>query len=177
MKKLLVMAAAAAGVLSLSAIDFRVECEKFTLVKEEGNDAQVSGMGSASEGQLMYFGKGKTGATAVAKIDIPESQKYYIWVRDYSMNGKSRKGTISFTVDGKSKKIGTFGDDATPDGKGGVWMWSKAPFPVKLEAGVTEFKIVGRPYCRFDEILFTSNPELKPEGKMVDVPELEPEIK
>ncbi len=177
MKKILVLAAVAAGVLSVSAIDFRVECEKFNIVGEPGNKAGVSKMGSASEGELMFFGEGKVGATAVAKIDIPESQKYYIWVRDYSMNGKSRKGTISVTIDGKSKKIGTFGDDATPSGKGGVWMWTKAPFPVKLEAGVTEFKIDGRAYCRFDEILFTTNAELNPEGKMSDVPELEPETK
>ena len=175
MKKLLVLAVAAAGVFSLSAIDFRVECENFTLVDvAETNDAKVAGMGSASEGNLIYFGKAKTGATAVAKFDIPESQKYYVWVRDYSMSGKSRKGTISFTANGKSKKIGTFGDEATPDGKGGIWMWNRAPFPVTIEAGVTEFKIVGRPYCRFDEIIFTTDPELKPEGKMPDVPELEP---
>ncbi len=164
MKKIFTLAAVIAGVFVAGAMEFKVECEKFTV----DANSKSQGMGSASEGALLFFAKG--GATATAKIDIPETQRYYVWVRDYSMNGKTRRGTLSIN----NRKVGTFGDAVTPTGKGGVWMWNKAPFPVKLEAGEATFKIVGNPNCRFDTIYFTDDPNAKPDGKMGDTPEVEP---
>ena len=165
MKKLLVLAAVVAGIFTAGAMEFKIECEKFT-TKSEG--VGNGGIGSSSNADLLLFRAAK-GGTATAKFDIPETQRYYVWVRDYSMNGKTRRGTISIN----NRKVGTFGDMPANDNHK-QWCWTKAPFPVKLEAGEAEIKIDGRYNCRFDVIYFTDDPNAKPQGTMPDVPEIEP---
>lgn len=166
MKKFFVVAAMVIGAVALSATDFIVQIEKFP----DAENVKKSAMGSALNREMVQFTAKQ--ATLTGKIDIPEEGKYWVFVRDYSMSGKWRNGFVYIN----GKKIGKFGDAPTPDGKGGVWQWNKAPFKVSLPAGEVEVKIVSNSAnTRFDAIYFTTADDVDiSKVDMSDVPELEP---
>ena len=166
MKKIFVVAAMVIGAVALSATDFIVQVEKFP----DAENVKKSKMGSAYNHEMVLFAAKQ--ATMVGKLDIPEAGKYWVYVRDYTMGGKWRNGFVFIN----GKKIGKFGDNPSPDGKGGVWQWNKAPFKVDLPAGEVEVKIVSNsPNTRFDAIYFTTEDNVDLATiDMNDVPELEP---
>ncbi len=164
MKKMTSMIAAAVLTAGVGAAEFMVECENFP--KPDG--FAIEYMGKASQGK--YLRMNKKGVSTSARTAIPEAGDYYLWVRDFTMCGNTRKAVIFLN----GKKVGTFGDKKTADGKGGVWQWNRSLLKSHLEAGELEIKIVSQSeYTRFDMIILTTDPEYKPEGSVDDVAELE----
>ncbi len=164
MKKMLTMFAAAMLAAGAGATEFMVECEGFPT----DTGFKVDHMGASSKGAFLQLAK--RGAAASAKTAIPEAGDYYVWVRDFSYGQNNRKGTVFLN----GKKVGSFGDKKSPDGKSGTWMWTRSMLKTHLEAGELEIKLVSNSeYARFDMIIFTTDENFKPEGKAEDVAELE----
>ncbi len=163
MKKLMTLLAAAALTAGAGAAEFMIECENFP----EADGFVVEYMGISSKGK--YLRMNKRNASVSAKTAIPEAGDYYVWVRDYSMCGNSRKATVYLN----GKKVGTFGDKKTADGKA-AWEWTRSMLKTHLEAGEVEIKLTSQSdYARFDLILLTTDEAFKPEGNAEDVAELE----
>ena len=164
MKKLLGLAAvlAFAGV---GATEFMVECDAFP--KPDG--FVIEYMGKASGGK--YLRMTKKNVETTARVALPETGDYFVWVRDFSFAGNSRKAIVLLN----DKKAGTFGDKKLADGvTAPAWNWTRSPLKAHLEAG--ELKITLKAlsdYARFDTIILTTDENYKPEGSVDDVAELE----
>ncbi|MCQ2379055.1 MAG: hypothetical protein MJ016_07625 [Victivallaceae bacterium] len=164
MKKLMVWAAALAFA-GVGATEFMVECDAFP--KPDG--FVVEFMGAASGGK--YLRMNKRNVETTARVAIPEAGDYYLWVRDFSYAGNTRKAVVLLN----DKKAGTFGDKKLAEGTNPpAWNWTRSPLKTHLEAGELKITVKAQSdYARFDMMILTTDENYKPEGKVDDVAELE----
>ena len=170
MKKLFAIGTMIAGALALSAADFIVQVEKFP---EFEKSSKTIPAGSALGQRYVLFNEKE--ASLTARVFVPESGRYNVYIRDLSMNGKWRTGYICINRKKFDQKIG---DSPTPDGHGQTWMWTKLPRKIDLRAGSQlEIKLISNSSrTRYDAVYFTTEDHLDlATVNMKDVQELIPE--
>ncbi|MCQ2380556.1 MAG: hypothetical protein MJ025_06530 [Victivallaceae bacterium] len=156
--------------VSAVAADYRIEPESFNDIKSwrKSLDANTSGKCQLNATTI-------TKNVITEKFDLPESGKYYVWVRSFSYGAKARK--FSLFVD--HKNVGSFGDAPIPAGeKNPDLRWEKSKKVLDLKAGKFDVKIVpDSPYTRVDAVVLTSNADFVPpetREKCNLIPELPP---
>ncbi|MCQ2380615.1 MAG: hypothetical protein MJ025_06830, partial [Victivallaceae bacterium] len=147
---------------ALGAASYLTEFESFDCK----DPAKAQGWGIANgNGYVQFHGKN---AEIMAKLQLPETGDYYVWVRAWAANDTYRKADL--TINGK--KIGFFGD-GKPEGAEPGFTWRRSRRRVHFDAGGIDIRAVGQsPYTRFDAMILTTGDE-KYSGKVENLPHLE----
>lgn len=143
------------------AIEFRVEAEN---IGERSSWVIGNDVGGVDKKMLASKGVGVKNA-AKGVYGIPETDRYYVWVRTLTFGEKWRKTEVKFN----GKTIGKFGDEGPKLAKP-KYTWKRALMPVQLNEGelTIEFIPLGIP-CRIDSLIFTTDKEFSPVDKGKDV--------
>ena len=156
-KAFLAIASAVCITAAVGASEFRIEPENLNDMAE-----WATGVGKDMiNGKLIWSNRKEgPGNTAKGIYAMPESGKYYIWVRTHSRGENYRKTTVK--LNGKS--IGDFGDEGT---KGQLnLVWKRAHKPCDLTEGKLTLELVPLSgYSRIDSIIFTTDKDFTPVDK------------
>ena len=165
MKKLLCSLALTLVAALAGAATYLIEFENFNVDAPAtiGNDNQISG------GKFVTFRAKKLEISG--DFELPESGRYYTWVRNKTAGEKYRFAT-GFAND---TKLGKFGDTLMPNQKKGnqIWAWERSPFPKKLDAGKIHFRFVSNSeFTRYDAMILTTDANFVPDAVPTGLPTL-----